>query len=112
MLFPPAFSDITMDLSVHLAEEARIRGSMCYIWMYPLKGYVRNKAKPKGSIAEGYIAKECMAFFSQILEDVDMKLNLPRHHERSAVNGPPSGLSVFRPLIIVRKVANLRLFLA
>jgi hypothetical protein len=62
MIFPPTFFDIMMHLPVHLAEEAKLGGSVCYQWMYPierypctLKGYVRNKAHPKGSIAEGYI---------------------------------------------------------
>jgi hypothetical protein len=63
MIFPPSFFDIMMHLLVHLAEEAKLGGPMCYRWMYPverylrtLKGYVRNKAHSKGSIAEGYIA--------------------------------------------------------
>src|SRR6185295_8842265 len=50
MLFPPSFFDIMMHLPVHLAEEAKLGGSVCYRWMYPVerylctvKGYVRNK---------------------------------------------------------------------
>ena len=70
--------------------------------MYPvekylrtLKGYVRNKAHPEGSMVEGYLSKECMTFCSHFLEDVDTKLNHVEHHEGAAVNEPPSGLSVF-----------------
>ena len=70
--------------------------------MYPverylctLKGYVRNKAQPKGSIVEGYIAEECMTFWSRFLEDIDMKLNRLERHETSAVNESLSRLSVF-----------------
>ena len=53
-----------MHLPIHLAYEAKVAGPVQYRWMYPierylctLKGYVRNKAHPEGSIAEGYILK-------------------------------------------------------
>ncbi len=102
MVFPPAFFDIMMHLPVHLAEEAKLGGPVCYRWMYPierylwtLKGYVRNKSHPEGSIAEGYISEECMTFCSRFLEDVDTKLNRPERHESAAVIEPPSGLSLF-----------------
>lgn len=36
-----------------------------------LKSYVRNKAQPEGSIAEGYLAEECLTFCSRYLEDVE-----------------------------------------
>jgi len=110
MLFPPTFFDIVMHLPVHLAEEARIGGPVCYRWVYPierylrtLKGYVRNKAQPEGSIGEGYIAEECMTFCSRFLEDIDTKLNRPERHETSAVNESPSGLSVFQTIDYSKK---------
>ncbi|GKB70207.1 putative reverse transcriptase domain, ribonuclease H-like domain, aspartic peptidase domain protein, partial [Tanacetum coccineum] len=53
-------------------------------WMYPferymkkLKGYVRNKAKPEGSIAEGYVAEEALTFSSHYFRDVTTKFNRP-----------------------------------
>jgi hypothetical protein len=77
MIFPPAFFDIMIHLPIHLAEEAKLGGPVCYRWMYPierylrtLKAYVRNKAHPEGSIAEGYILEECMTFCSRFLQDV------------------------------------------
>nr|GFB78031.1 hypothetical protein [Tanacetum cinerariifolium] len=52
--------------------------------MYPferylkkLKNYVRNKAKPEGSIAEGYVAEEALNFSSHYFRDVTMKFNRP-----------------------------------
>jgi len=55
---PPAFFDVMVHLAVHLPDEALLRGPMQYGWMYPierrlytLKRYVRNRARPEGSIA-------------------------------------------------------------
>jgi hypothetical protein len=111
-----------MHFLVHLAEEAKLGGPVCYRWMYPverylctLKGYVRNKAHPEGSITEGYISKECMVFCSRFLKDVDMRFSHPEHHERAAVNEPPSGLSVFGNIdyskkgFIIEKVDSLEM---
>jgi hypothetical protein len=101
MIFPPAFFDIMIHLHVHLAEEAKLGRPVCYGWMYPVerylrtvKGYVRNKAHPKGSIAEGYILEECLTFCSRFL-DVDTKDNRVDRDETVTVNEPPSGLSIF-----------------
>jgi hypothetical protein len=89
-------------LLVHLPEESKLGRPVCYRLMYPverylhtLKGYVRNKAHPEGSIAKGYISQECMVFCSRFLKDVDMKLSHLECHESTTMNEPPSGLSVF-----------------
>ncbi|KAK5845411.1 hypothetical protein PVK06_001595 [Gossypium arboreum] len=42
-----------------------------------LKSYCRNKLYLEGSIAEGYLAEECMTFCSRYLEDVETRLNRP-----------------------------------
>ena len=109
MIFPPAFFDIMVHLPVHLAEEAKL-GPVSYRWMYPverylrtLKGYVRNKARPEGSIVEGYISEECLTFCARFFEDVDTKLNQVDRHESAAVNEPPSGLSIFSTLDYSKK---------
>jgi hypothetical protein len=55
---------------------------MQYGWMYPierrlytLKCYVRNRSQPKGSIAEVYVANECLTFYSKYMDDVDTRFN-------------------------------------
>nr|GLL16865.1 uncharacterized protein LOC110673961 [Ipomoea trifida] len=69
-------------LPVHLASEAKIGGPVQYRWMYPiermlyeLKKFIRNMARPEGSIAEGYIAKECMTLCSRYLKSISTKFN-------------------------------------
>lgn len=49
-------------------------GPVQYRWMYfperylgKLKGYVRNKSRPEGSIAEGYLVEECLTLCSRYL---------------------------------------------
>jgi hypothetical protein len=43
--------------------------------MYTLKRYLRNRARPEGSIAEGYIADECLTFCSRYMVDVETVYN-------------------------------------
>ena len=81
-IFPPAFFDVMVHLAVHLPDEALLRGLVQYGWMYPierqmgtLKGYVRNRARPEGSIAEAYIANEALTFCSSYMEDVVTRFN-------------------------------------
>ena len=46
-----------------------------------LKLYVRNKARPEGSIAEGYLADESLTFCSRYLKDFPTKFNMPRRND-------------------------------
>jgi hypothetical protein len=104
-VFPPSFFDVMMHLPIHLAYEAKVAGPVQYRWMYPierylrtLKGYVRNKAHPEGSIAEGYISEECMTFCSWYLHDMDTKLNRLERNVDFCQNKVTSSLSVFAPV--------------
>ena len=101
-VFPPSFFDVMMHLPIHLAYEAKVAGPVQYRWMYPierylrtLKGYVRNKAHPEGSIAEGYISEECMTFCSWYFDDMDTKLNRLERNVDTCPSEAASGLSVF-----------------
>nr|XP_028945754.1 uncharacterized protein LOC114820041 [Malus domestica] len=67
--FPPSFFNIMIHLTIHLAREARLCGPVHYRWMYPferfmkvLKDYVRNRARPEGSMVECVLADECVKF--------------------------------------------------
>ncbi|KAL0536141.1 hypothetical protein IC582_025075 [Cucumis melo] len=65
--FPPSFFTIMIHLTIHLVREVRLCSLVYLRWMYPferymkvLKGYVRNRNRPEGFIAEGYIVKEAI----------------------------------------------------
>ncbi|GJX91152.1 hypothetical protein Tco_0344478 [Tanacetum coccineum] len=113
LIYPPAFFDIMVHLVIHLPIEALEGGPIRPRWMYPferymkkLKGYVRNKAKPEGSIAEGYVAEEALTFSSHYFRDVTTKFNRPDRN----VDPPPSTcrFQVFRS---VCKPIGLRSFI-
>ncbi|XP_047268139.1 uncharacterized protein LOC124898547 [Capsicum annuum] len=77
---PPGFFIVMVYLVTHLATEAIFAGPTHYRWMYPIerylgtiKSYVRNRACPEGSIAEAYIANECLKFCSRYLEGGDSR---------------------------------------
>jgi len=77
-IYPHAFFDVMVNLAIHLPDEALLRSPVQYGWMYPIerwlgtfKGYVRNRARPEGSIAEAYIATEALTFCSKYIETAD-----------------------------------------
>ncbi|KAG8503618.1 hypothetical protein CXB51_001607 [Gossypium anomalum] len=72
-IFLPSFFTIMVHLVIHLPHEAILGGLVFYRWMFlsKLKSYCRNKRYPERSIAEGYLAEECMTFCSRYLEDVE-----------------------------------------
>ncbi|KAH1091801.1 hypothetical protein J1N35_019058 [Gossypium stocksii] len=47
------------------------------VFLWKLKSYCHNKRYLEGPIAEGYLAEECMTFYSRYLEDVETRLNRP-----------------------------------
>ncbi|KAL3616094.1 hypothetical protein CASFOL_040388 [Castilleja foliolosa] len=81
-IYPPAFFDVMVHLSIHLPDEAILGGPVQFRWMYPierflcgLKQSVRNKARLEGSVAEAYIAKECLTFCSMYLKGIETRFN-------------------------------------
>jgi hypothetical protein len=72
--FPPGFFNIMAHLIIHLAEELFICGLVHTRWMYPierymksLKDYVRTKARPEGSMAEGDVMDETLGFCTEYM---------------------------------------------
>ncbi|KAL0448686.1 UNVERIFIED_CONTAM: hypothetical protein Slati_1425000 [Sesamum latifolium] len=101
-IFSPAFFDVMVHLAVHLPQEAKIAGPVHSRWMYPierflksLKGYVHNKAHPEGSIAEGYIIKECLTFMSMYLGGIETRYNRAARNYDGVEDEAMGELSVF-----------------
>lgn len=46
-------------------------------YLHTLKSYVRNRSRPEGSIAEGYLSEECSTFCSRYLQEVETRFNRP-----------------------------------
>jgi len=74
--FPLAFFDSMVHLTIHLAKELFMCGPVQTRWMYPferyykgLKTFVRNLAKPEGSIAQGYQVEEALGFITEYMAD-------------------------------------------
>jgi hypothetical protein len=77
LLFPPSFFNIMTHLLVHLVEEIRILGPLFLHNMFPferlmgvLMKYVRNSARPEGSISKGYRIEEFIEFCVDFLPDL------------------------------------------
>ena len=71
---PPSVFVIMMHLPIHLVEELYICGPVHTWWMYPferymkgLKGFVKNKSRPEGSMAYGYLREESIGFLNEYL---------------------------------------------
>ncbi|GJZ97386.1 hypothetical protein Tco_0669839 [Tanacetum coccineum] len=103
-IFPPAFFDIMIHVAIHLPDEAILGGPIRYRWMFPferymkkLKNYVRNKAKPEGSIAEGYVVEEALTFCSRYLkDDVETRFNRLGRNDDGLPEEEPNKFQVFR----------------
>ena len=54
-----------------------------------LKSYVRNKAQPEGSIAEGYLTQEILNFCSRYLDNIETRWNQPRRVDDGPINSEP-----------------------
>jgi hypothetical protein len=73
--FPHAFHDIMVHLLVHVVDDVIHLGPPFLHNMMPferlngvLKGYVRNRARPDGSIAMGFLSYECISFCQNYLK--------------------------------------------
>ena len=101
-IYPLVFFDVMVHLAVHLPDEALLRGPMQYGWMYPIerrlgtfKRFIRNKARPEGSIAEAYTAYECMTQCSTYFSDIFTRFTRPERNLDAEHNMSPNGYSIF-----------------
>jgi len=81
---PIAFFDIMTNLTLHVVEELDVCGPVHVRWMYPIeqalkmfKTYVRSRARPEASMAEGYFYDKTIRFvtkYMQIFSDVQHQI--------------------------------------
>ena len=96
MIFPPAFFDVMVHVTMHLATELRKAGPGLYRDMWStermignMKDAVRTTSHPEGSIAESYQFEESLNFCSRYLLDTSANINkAPRHDDNP---GPTTG---------------------
>lgn len=81
--FPTSILNIQLHLLVHLVDEVALAGTVHTRWMFylerfmkTLKGFVRQKARPEGSMAEGWLVQESCVWISEYLGRVDQDLPL------------------------------------
>jgi hypothetical protein len=74
-----AFFDVMRHLCLHVVEKLAICGQVHVRWMYPIeralktfKAYVRNKARPEASMAEGYIYDKTIGFITEYMQELKM----------------------------------------
>jgi hypothetical protein len=68
------FFNIMTHLIMHLAEELFLCGPVHTQWMYPmecymktLKDFVRTRAHPEGSMAEGFVMDDTLGFYTEYM---------------------------------------------
>ncbi|KAH7560845.1 hypothetical protein JRO89_XS10G0124800 [Xanthoceras sorbifolium] len=67
--------------------------------MHTLKAYVRNKAHPEGSIAEGYTDHECLSFCSMYFRGIETRFNQPERNYYGDQANQMKHLSIFKPTV-------------
>ena len=77
LIFPPSLFNIMTHLLVHLVKEIDILGPVFLHNMFPfemfigvLKKFVRNRARPEGSIASAYGTEEIIDFCVDFIDDL------------------------------------------
>lgn len=63
-----------------------------------LKKYVKNKARPEGSIAEGYVINEALTFCSMYFRGIETHFNRPERNSDFVETQSSTTISVFRQL--------------
>ena len=103
LIFLPAFFDIMIHLVMHLPEEAILGSPVQMRWMYPferfvkkLKEYVQNRARPEGSIAEGYVVNETLTFCSKYLKGAETKFNILKKNPNLTEDSGRAQLLVYK----------------
>jgi hypothetical protein len=67
--------ELHVHILIHLLDEVKFVGVVSFHWMFflerymeKLKGFLRQREKPEGSMAEGYISYEYFYYSSQYIK--------------------------------------------
>ncbi|XP_074362564.1 uncharacterized protein LOC141702850 [Apium graveolens] len=111
--FPPSLFDLMFHISVHLVREVEFCGPIFLRWMYPFerymktfKGYIRNRARAEGCIAEAYIAEEAVECLVDN-EEVTIGVAKKGRHTKDSICKPLSGATIITPSCTDLQVAHL-----
>ncbi|XP_063949929.1 uncharacterized protein LOC135152766 [Daucus carota subsp. sativus] len=111
--FPPSLFDLMFHLSVHLVREVELCGTIFLRWMYPFerymktfKGYIRNRARAEGCIAEAYIAEEAVRC---LVNHEEATVGVPKNdrHTGDGICRPLSDATMITPSSTDLHVAHL-----
>ena len=102
--FPASFMDIQTHLLLHLADEVQAAGTVHSRWMFylerfmkTLKGFVRQKARPEGSMAEGWLVHETCVYVTEFMRrmrgfnDHDTPLLWSINEDKRLIGNVPQG---------------------
>lgn len=95
MCFPPSFFNMMEHLMVHIVPQITALGPLYLhqMWsneryMAVLKGYVRNRAHPEGSMIEGYTTEEVVECYIDYIKDGKaIGVPVPRHEGKLTGRG-------------------------
>ena len=114
MIFPATFFDIMIQIVLHLPEKAILGGPVYKRWIYliehflkKLKEYVRNRVRPEGSIAKGYVVDEALTFCSMYFEGVETKFNRPdRNVDNTTATQSQLSIFNFKVVHMVKRIQS------
>ena len=95
MCFPLSFFDTMEHYMIHIADQIFVLGPVYLHHMYPyerymsiMKGYVRNRAHPEGSMIEGYTTEEVLECYNDYMKDgKPIGVPVSRHEGRISGKG-------------------------
>jgi hypothetical protein len=90
---PPTLFNAQEHYLIHQVEEIELCGPVHTrsMWMVErqlksLKGFVRQKTGPKGSMVEGHMVYQCMVYISQYLPKLAKNMNVPHIWHLDSIN--------------------------
>lgn len=113
MCFPLSFFDIMVHLVSYIVKEIKILGPVYLhnMWAFErfmgiIKTYVRNRARPEGSIVEGYATEEVVEFCIDYMDLHSIGVPMSRHEGRLLGKGTLGHKAIFAPSLETLRQAH------